>query len=63
VGGPFRTSTLAALAVTALMAGGYARADERLRQHRQTFESLGATMSAIGDAWLATCRGRPPSTR
>jgi hypothetical protein len=32
---------------------GCSRTESRLEQHRQSFESLGATTAAIGDAWLA----------
>jgi hypothetical protein len=51
VGGSVRVSTLAIIA--SLVVSGCAREDERLRQHRKTFESLGSTMAAIDDGWLA----------
>jgi hypothetical protein len=53
VGGPFRASCLAIIAAAALFAVACTGQDERLRQHRQKFESLGSTMSAIDEGWLA----------
>jgi hypothetical protein len=41
------------VAVVALGSLGCGRQDERLQQHREKFESLGASTSAIGEAWLA----------
>jgi hypothetical protein len=32
---------------------GCGRQDTRLQQHREKFESLGATTAAIGESWLA----------
>lgn len=37
----------------ALAAVGCSGQDERLKQHREKFESLGASAAAIGEAWLA----------
>ncbi len=39
--------------IAALVLTGCAREDEQIRQHRQAFESLGSTMAAIDQAWLA----------
>lgn len=47
----FRRSILAVIA--ALVLTGCGREDEAIRQHRQAFESLGSTMAAIDEAWLA----------
>lgn len=40
-------------AVFALASLGCSRQDARLQQHREKFESLGATTEAIGESWLA----------
>jgi hypothetical protein len=45
------SSLVSATLIVAL--AGCSRQDERLRQHRKHFESLGATTAAIGEAWLA----------
>jgi hypothetical protein len=37
----------------ALLSSGCSRQDTRLQQHREKFESLGATTGAIVDSWLA----------
>jgi hypothetical protein len=50
VRGAFGASTLAILL---LVLTACAREDEQLRQLRQTFTSLAATVQAIDDAWLA----------
>lgn len=36
-----------------LVSVGCSRQDARLQQHREKFESLGATTAAIGESWLA----------
>jgi hypothetical protein len=36
----------------ALLSSGCSRQDTRLQQHREKFESLGATTAAIADSWL-----------
>lgn len=41
---------LAALVLAGPACSGH---ESRLEQHRQSFESLGATTAAIGEAWLA----------
>jgi hypothetical protein len=40
-------------AAVVLALAGCGRQDTRLQQHREKFESLGATTAAIGDSWLA----------
>ena len=37
----------------ALAAAGCGNQEQRLQQHREKFESLGASAAAIGEAWLA----------
>jgi hypothetical protein len=46
-----RRSTLLSTALVLTLVG-CSRQDDRLRQHRKQFESLGATTAAIGEAWL-----------
>lgn len=41
------------LAVVAFAFAGCSRQDARFQQHREKFESLGSSISAIGEAWLA----------
>lgn len=36
-----------------LACAGCTRLDERLQQHQERLESLGATTAAVGEAWLA----------
>jgi adenine-specific DNA methylase len=39
--------------IASLVLTGCAREDAQIRQHHQAFESLGSTMAAIDEAWLA----------
>jgi hypothetical protein len=41
------------IAAVALGSASCSRQDQRLQQHREKFESLGASTAAIGEAWLA----------
>jgi hypothetical protein len=41
------------LAAVVFAAAGCSRQDARLQQHKEHFESLGASTAAIGEAWLA----------
>jgi hypothetical protein len=47
----FRRSIPALIAAFVLI--GCSREDEAIGQHRRSFESLGSTMAAIDEAWLA----------
>jgi hypothetical protein len=51
----FRASRVRAVIVLAsiAIAGACARQDATLRQHKETFESLGASTKAIVEAWLS----------
>jgi hypothetical protein len=41
------------IVLTVLAGAGCSRLDERLQQHREKLESLGATTAAVSEAWLA----------
>lgn len=41
------------VAVVVLISSACRGQDQRLKQHKETFESLGATTAAIGEAWLS----------
>jgi hypothetical protein len=48
-----RAVSCALLAAAFLILQACGRQDQRLRQHQEKLESLGATTAAIGEAWLA----------
>jgi hypothetical protein len=49
----FPTLAWAVIVVAGVCNAGCGRQDQRLQQHQEKLESLGATTAALGDAWLA----------
>jgi hypothetical protein len=50
---PLRYTSCITVAIVGLATAGCSRQDERLQQHQEALQSLGASTAAIGQAWLA----------